>query len=314
MPRKIHHNIAHRFAYNPIFTLADMPFAVSDIHNAGCIAIDGVLHLLITVEHLQGDHAIYHATTTDRRSFRMHTRPLLSAEDDGACRDYEAQGMRDARITRIGRAIYITYLAQSRHGFRLALAEWDGADEVRRMGCISEPDTKNGALFPQKIDGRYARLERPREGGNIWISYSHDLMHWGDWRMVMHPRHGYWDFHRIGAAAPPILTDRGWLLLYYGARNLREQDLYRLGAAFLDHADPTRVIGRSNVPILAPREHYERIGDTPNILFCCGALLSGDGESLEVIYGAADSCICMATVEIDELMHVCFRDHDGENQ
>jgi len=314
MPRKIHHNIAHRFRYNPIFTLADMPFAVSDIHNAGCIAMGDVLHLLITIEHLQGDHAIYHATSTDGRNFNVDERPLLSAQDDGACEKYEDQGVRDARITCISNTIYITYLAQSEHGFRLALAEWDGADTVQRLGCISEPDTKNGTLFPEKINGRYARLERPREGGNVWISYSPDLMHWGDWRMVMHPRHGYWDFHRIGAAAPPIRTDRGWLLLYYGTRNLRGQDLFRLGAAFLDYEDPTKVLGRSNVPILAPREHYERIGDTRNILFCCGALLSDDGTSLEIIYGAADSCICLASVDVDELMRVCFRDHNGRGQ
>jgi predicted GH43/DUF377 family glycosyl hydrolase len=162
------------------------------------------------------------------------------------------------------------------------------------------------------IDGRYARLERPREGGNIWISYSDDLVHWGGWEVVMTARHGYWDYDRLGAAAPPMATDYGWLLLYHGVRSMPGGDLYRLGAAFLDREDPSNVIARSNIPILAPHERYERLGDVPNIVYCCGAILSEDGSGLEIYYGAADSCICLGTVSMDELVRVCFCPADTE--
>jgi predicted GH43/DUF377 family glycosyl hydrolase len=173
------------------------------------------------------------------------------------------------------------------------------------MALISEPDTKNGVLFPRKIEGRYVRLERPRAGGNIWISYSEDLIHWGQWKVVMTPRHGYWDYDRIGASAPPIETDCGWLVVYYGVRELPGGPLFRLGIAFLDIDDPARVVGRSNVPILAPRERYERIGDVGNLVFCCGALLAEDRSELLVYYGAADSCICLASLPREEIELVC---------
>ena len=306
MGTKIHRNIVHRYEGNPVFAILDMPFSVSDVHNAGCVRTDGQYHLLITVEHLEGDCAIYRARSDDGRRFEIDPTPMLSAADGDASPVYECQGVRDARVTRFGDLYYILYLAQSEHGVRLGLARSDMRGEVERMGLISQPDTKGGALFPEPIHGAYARLERPREGGNIWISYSDDLVHWGGWRIVMTPRHGYWDHHRIGTAAPPIATDRGWLLIYYGARVTPGGSLYRLGAAYLNREDPTQVIGRSNIPILAPRERYERLGDVPNIVFSCGAVLSEDGEALEIYYGAADSCVCLGTVALSELEKSCF--------
>jgi len=306
MGTKIHRNIVQRWEGNPIFSVGDMPFSVSDVHNAGCVKREGTYYLLITIEHLQGDCAIYCARSPDGRRFEIDPTPMLSARDEDASTVYESEGVRDARVTAFGDTYYIVYLAQSAHGVRLGLARSERCDSLNRVALISEPDTKNGALFSELIKGRYARLERPREGGSIWISYSDDLLHWGGWEVVMTPRPGYWDYHRIGGAVPPLLTEHGWLVVYYGVRAMPGGELFRLGAAFLDRDDPTRVIGRSNIPILAPHEPYERLGDVANIVFSCGAALSDDGEVLEIYYGAADSCICLGTVSIEELVGVCI--------
>jgi len=312
MSTKIRHNIMHRWEGNPILTLRDIPPRASDLYNAGCMKHEGTYYLALTVEHLQGDCAIYCARSDDGRHFTVDEEPMLSASDEDADPEYESHGVRDARMTRFGDTVYMIYLAQSPHGVRLALAGSHECGTTQRVGIISEPDTKTGALFPEKINGMYARLERPREGGNIWVSFSEDLIHWGGWEAVMTPRHGYWDYDRLGAGAPPILTEHGWLLFYHGVRGLPGGDVFRLGAAFLDRDDPTNVIGRSNIPILSPRERYERLGDVPNIVYCCGALLSDDGETVEVYYGAADSCLCLGTVALEQLLTACFRPESAE--
>lgn len=306
MGTKLQKNIVRRWEGNPVLSIRDLPFLASDVHNAGAVKYKGDYILLVTVENLPGDCSIFRARSKDGRDFTIDESPILSPSSEGPFAPYESHGVRDARITNFDGTFYIVYLAESSHGFRLGLAKTADFSAVERVALISEPDTKNGTLFPRKIGGKFARLERPREGGNIWISYSDDLIHWGGWEVVMTPRSGFWDYHRIGAAAPPLETECGWLLFYYGVKNVPGGPLFRLGLAFLDLDDPSKVIGRSNVPILAPHEPYERIGDVSNLIFSCGAVLSDDGSEVEIYYGAADSCICLGTVPVDELERVCL--------
>jgi predicted GH43/DUF377 family glycosyl hydrolase len=120
----------------------------------------------------------------------------------------------------------------------------------------------------------------------------------------MTPRSGFWDANVIGASAPPIEVERGWLLLYYGEKHTSAGPLVRLGAAVLDRDNPARVISRSNIPILSPRERYERVGDVPNVVFSCGALLEED-DTLNVYYGASDSCVCLGQAKLDEIIQNC---------
>ena len=152
-------------------------------------------------------------------------------------------------------------------------------------------------------------LERPSAGDSIWISYSDDLIHWGSSKVVITPRGGYWESNRVGAAVPPIEIEQGWLLIYYGEKDTSAGPLLRLGAAILDGGDPSCVLGRSNIPILAPRERYERIGDVGNIVFSCGALLEEAGQ-LKVYYGASDSCICLGIATVDEVVQICWENRE----
>jgi predicted GH43/DUF377 family glycosyl hydrolase len=187
----------------------------------------------------------------------------------------------------------------------MGLAVTDDLEDFQRLGVISEPGNKDGLLFPRKIGGRYARLDRPigNHIGSIWVSFSDDLMHWGDSEVIIAPRAGYWDSYRVGGSAVPIETDEGWLEIYHGVRMTSGGPIYRAGVALLDLDDPSRVISRSPVPILAPRLDYERIGDINNVVFASGAIVEDDG-SVKVYYGAADTAICVATTTMDELMDV----------
>lgn len=297
-------DVIRRYEDNPLITIDDLPFACSAVWNAGVTRFDSEYLLLLTVETLEGFGSIYLARSPDGYRFFVEPKPFMTASKQEPFARYETFGIRDPRISRIDGTYYITYLADSENGERIGLARTNDFQTVERMQLVSEPDTKGPCLFTRKFDGRYAMLERPSAGGSIWISYSYDLTHWGLATIVLTPRGGYWDSHRIGAACPPIEIDQGWLLIYYGEKDTTAGPLIRLGAAILDKNDPSRVLARSNIPILAPREKYERIGDVANVVFSCGALLENAGE-LKLYYGASDSCICLGIGTLDDIIRVC---------
>jgi predicted GH43/DUF377 family glycosyl hydrolase len=301
--KQVGRDIMHRWEGNPLIALNDLPFRVADIHNAGICRLNGDVMMLLTCESLQGYTLLYKAHSEDGMNFSVSPEPFLAPAQTGDQARYETYGIRDVRITPLEDKFYMTYIADSDRGLRLGLAVTENFQDVEFLGYLTQPDVKNGVLFPCKFNDRYALLKRPA-GGAIWMSFSEDLQYWGDERVVMTPRGGYWDASRIGAAAVPIRIEQGWLLIYYGAKDTSSGPLVRLGAAILDPEDPSKVVARSNIPILSPREKYERIGDVPNMVFSCGAVVK-DGE-LHIYYGASDSCICLATASIDELVDFCL--------
>jgi len=297
-------DVVRRWVDNPLIALEDLGFPSSDILNAGVVRYDGECFLLVTVEELQGQCRIYLARSRDGKHFTVCPDPLMTPAEDGPGAQHESLGIRDPRVTALDDTHYITYVADGDHGLRVALAKTDDFRTIERVGFLSEVDNKNGVLLDRKINGRYALLTRPNEGASIWIEYSDDLIYWGDAQVVMTPRWGFWDCNLIGAAAPPIETATGWLLIYYGEKHTSAGPLVRLGAAVLDRENPARVLSRSNVPILSPRAKYERIGDVPNVVFSCGAILDDDGI-VNIYYGASDSCICLGQVPLDEVLDAC---------
>lgn len=296
-------DMVHRWDGNPLISLDDLNFRCSDVHNAGIVRLDGEMVMLLSVESLQGYTLVYQAHSHDGINFSVDPRPFMTPARSGPRALYEDGGIRDPRITPMDDKYFITYLADGQYGFRLGLASTTDFQDIQYHGFISQPDVKNGVLFPQKFDNRYALLKRPASG-DIWLSFSADLQFWGDEKVVLTPRGGHWDSSRIGAASVPIPVEQGWLLIYYGVKDTSAGPLCRLGAAVLDRDDPSKVLARSNVPILSPRERYERIGDVPNWIFSCGSVVQ-DGE-LWIYYGASDSCICLGTAPIADIVEFCL--------
>lgn len=298
-------DLIHRWEGNPIITIDDIPFSCSDICNAAAVKFNDEYILLITIENMEGKKSIYLAKSKDGYRFNVDSKPFISISLETPFFTYENHGVFDPKISLIEEVYYITYTAASSHGFRLSLAETRDFKNVKKIGFISEPDSKGGLLFSEKIKGKYAKLEMPMDGGRIWISYSEDLIYWGEYDEIMSPRGGYWDFHKIGPAVPPFrLEDGKWLLLYYGVKNTSAGTLSRIGAAFLDSDNPAKVVLRTNIPIISPREMYERIGDIPNTVFSCGAILEGD--KLLLYYGGSQSCICIGTTTVSKIMDNCI--------
>jgi len=222
---------------------------------------------------------------------------------EGPFRLWEETGIEDPRITVLDGQFYIMYTAVSRHGYRIALARTEDFQSFERIALVSRPGNKDGVLFPEKINGLYARLDRPIGNGigSIWVSFSPDLIHWGRSQCVISPRPRFWDAYRIGASVPPIKTDQGWLEIYHGVKMTSAGPIYRTGVVLLDLENPAKVIGRCLSPVLSPREDYERIGDVGNVVFACSAIVEED-QDVKLYYGAADTSICVATCPLQELI------------
>ena len=305
--RSLGRDIVHRSEGNPLIRLGDLDFMCSDIWSAGVASFQEDIILLVTIEHLEGRQSIHLARTDEKGSFRVEKEPFIEASRDplpGSL--HELHGVMDARVTFMEGIHYIVYVAKGEHGFRIGLATTTDFVHVERCGFISEPDTKAGVLFPEKINGKFARLERPREGNSIWISYSDDLVYWGGSELLLTPRGGWWDWSRVGAGPPPMRIPEGWLLIYYGVKETQSGPLFRLGAAILDGEDPAKLVGRSNIPILSPREDYERIGNLSNIVFATGAFIKNENE-VNIVYSGADSCVCLGSTTIGEIVQTCAR-------
>jgi predicted GH43/DUF377 family glycosyl hydrolase len=311
--RKKGPDVIHRWEGNPLITLDDIPFPCNTVFNASAVRTKEGYFLLLRVEDLQGRSVLAVARSEDGFHFLVDEQPLMTPAREEPFHTYESMGLEDPRITELEGWYYIMYTAVSPYGPRLALARTHDFKTVERVALVSKPENKDGALFPRKIGGRYVRLDRPMSDGlgNIWMSYSEDLVHWGDSHLLIEVRPGYWDCDRIGASAQPIETEKGWLEIYHGVKFNSSGPLYRLGVLLLDLEDPSRVLGRSEIPVLAPREYYERVGDVNNVVFSCGAIFEEYSGNVKIYYGAADTCICMGTAKLDHLLEWCTPVDEG---
>jgi beta-1,4-mannooligosaccharide/beta-1,4-mannosyl-N-acetylglucosamine phosphorylase len=169
------------------------------------------------------------------------------------------------------------------------------------------PFNRNGVLFPRRIGGCYAMLSRPSDNGHtpfgdIFYSESPDLVHWGRHRHVLGTIPLTWQSTKVGAGPTPIETAEGWLVLYHGALTSCNGFVYSMGAALLDLEQPWHVIGRSAEYLLSPRTPYEQVGDVPNVVFPCAALVDEELDRLSVYYGAADTVVCLAHGRLSEVL------------
>jgi len=285
---------------NPILTAADWPYPVHSVFNAGATLLqDGTTLLLCRVEDRRGHSHLCAARSADGVSgWIIDAKPTLLGDVEN--HPEELWGIEDARITfvpELGKyAIAYTAFGKGGPGVSLALTE----DFIRfdRCGLVMQPDDKDAALLPRRVDGMFALVHRPiaDSGAHVWISYSPDLRSWGGHRMMLQARRGsWWDANKVGLSPPLIETERGWLMLYHGVRNTAAGCLYRLGVALFDLEQPEVLLLRGDEWIFGPEAPYETHGDVSYVTFPCGTTIGPDGDTLSLYYGAADSCIAMAT-------------------
>lgn len=295
-----------RYAENPILTAKDWPYTVNAVFNPGVAAVGNETVLLVRVEDRSGLSHLCVARSTDGfGGWTIDPEARLLPDTDS---EHERFGIEDPRITQCDDEYMVVYTGYSSAGPLVCLASTRDFLSFERLGTLMPPEDKDAALFPRTIDGRWALIHRPvaispRHAAHIWLSWSPDLRHWGDHTILIPAREGaWWDAHKVGLCPPPLLTERGWLLLYHGVRVTAAGSIYRLGLALLDRDHPERLLMRSSEWIFGPHAPYERAGDVSDVVFPCGWLLDPDGDTVRLYYGAADTSVCVATASVQALL------------
>lgn len=212
----------------------------------------------------------------------------------------QSNGIEDARFVRFenGDGTFTYYATYTAYDGKIILPQLLETDDFLRFRFITlngpAVQNKGMALFPRKIDGRYAMISR-QDDENILIMFSDNIHFWSEPKRLLAPTQP-WEFIKLGNCGSPIETEAGWLVLSHGVGAMRK---YCIGAFLLDLHDPTRVIGRLREPLLSPNE-AERDGYVPNVVYTCGSLLHRD--MLVIPYAMSDSATSFATVGLDELL------------
>jgi len=293
-----------RFQGNPILTPQHWPYAANAVMNPGATKLNTETLLLVRVEDMRGFSHLTVARSNDGfTNWRIDPSPTLQANQDS---QEEKWGLEDPRIVWLEeqKQFAITYTSFGEGGPVVSLAITRNFKTFARLGVLLPPEDKDACLFPRRFKGRFALIHRPivRGEAHMWISFSPDLKHWGDHRLLIKTRHAYWDCHRVGLACQPIETEFGWIVFYHGVRNTTAGAVYRLGLALLDTEEPWKVLRRSDEWVLGPREIYEHVGDVGGVIFPTGATISKETDQFNLYYGAADCTVAVATAPFSEIV------------
>lgn len=300
-----------RVGQNPILTPTENWWETTNVFNAGANLYQDKVVLLYRAKGNDYLSRFGLALSRDGVNFERFPNPIF---EGSSLNPYERLGVEDPRITKIddeylifytGASVYPTAeLEKSQAPSLSKKAPWrirTFLTKTKDFQTFSHGeielhfDSKDSALFPEKIGERYALLHRIYP--DMYLSYSNDLKHWHDHTKILAPRQGNWDSERVGAGPPPFKTPKGWLHFYHG---VDANHIYRLGILLHDLNNPAKVIYQSDKPILVPEEEWEKQGYVPNVVFACGAVEMG-GHYL-IYYGGADRVVGLASVRKQELL------------
>ena len=321
-----------RCAANPVLSASDVPFDASLIFNAGVCRYQGK-YVMVFRNDAGFSPAGWKvgapytnlgiAFSDDGVRWQAEPKPWRAAEELVASSP-EIQRIYDPRLTVIDGRCYLCFAVDTLHGVRGGIAVTDDFSRLEVLS-LSTPDNRNMVLFPEKVGGKYFRLERPfpeysrqyQEKFDVWCSSSPDLRYWGDSRLVLGTESVPFCNAKIGPAAPPIKTAKGWLAAFHAVWKDPSRTLfgwetsvdpaktwhkeYFAGLMLLDPDDPAKVIGMAKEPILRPETKYELEGFRGSVIFPGGMILEPDGE-VKIYYGGADTVECLATAPVEELL------------
>ncbi len=305
--------------------------------NPGIWYDDGIFYMLYRAAGDDEEHIIRFGLAISRDGInfeRISNNPVFSPSDDGP----DSGSIEDPRIVKFGEEYYVTYayrpyppgcywtfnyeevrlpnvsnnapVAYRNNITNSGLALTTDFKSWHRLGRISQSnlDDRDSILFPEKINGQYVLLHRPKEWigpeygceyPSIWITFSNDLMVWNEVsHLLIKGRKGTWE-EKVGGSAPPLRTEDGWLLLYHGV-DQGGKGFYRVGAVLLDLVNPTKIIARSKDWIMEPEKYYEMEGFYEGCVFPTGNVIVND--TLYIYYGGADKYVCVATCSIKKIL------------
>ena len=316
---------------NPILSAKDIPYEATLIFNAGVCKWQGKYVMLFRNDH-GFTEASFRAALAAGTWPKVSTNLGVATSDDGihwtpapepawSIRDDEILRVYDPRLTVVEGRVVLCFAMDTRHGLRGGVATTEDFSTFEILS-LSVPDDRNMVVFPERVGGNYVRLERPMpvysrygktEAFDIWLSESPDLRFWGRSRLVLGAEQVPFAGSKIGPAAPPIRTPKGWLATIHAVRPTERflpcwerewHKEYLAGLMLLDLDDPSKVIGLSRKPFIPPEADYERIGFRGEVIFPGGMILEDSGE-VKIYYGAADTVECLATADLGELLALC---------
>ncbi len=318
--------IITRYENNPILAMKDIPYEATCIYNAGIAKYEGkyVMVFRNDVRSAYGEMPLKGidlglATSDDGVHWDVKDKPFIRNSDVA---DGEIERFYDPRLTVIDGELYMCFAIDTKHGLRGGMAKIHDLDKIEIL-TMTVPDNRNMVLFPEKIGGMYTRLERPmpvysrgKDRFDLWMSSSPDLEFWGRSKLVLGVEDVPFANDKVGPAAPPVKTEKGWLTTFHavdidttrGKNGWEEkwQKRYTAGIMLLDLEDPSKIIGMSKEPLIAPETDYEvDEGLRQNVIFPGGMILEDSGE-VKIYYGASDTVECLATADVNDLLKLCI--------
>ncbi|MBR6372287.1 MAG: glycoside hydrolase family 130 protein [Victivallales bacterium] len=307
---------------NPLLKADMVPYPSVLTFNAGITKYNGKYVMVFRNDYDISPETIYQksgeinlglATSDDGINWSVAPKPCWSMKTDEIWRIY------DPRLTVIEGKCYVCFAMDTNHGLRGGVAVTEDFDKFEILS-LSAPDNRNMVLFPEKINGRFMRLERPlpvysrganrKESFDLWCSFSPECRYWGDTALVLGAEQVPYANSKIGPGAPPIKTKEGWLCTIHAVHKV-DSDLpcwhrdwrkvYMGGLMLLDLEDPTKIISLAQKPLLVPEEQYETHGYRGSVIFPGGMILEDTGE-VKIYYGSADTVECLATADVDDLI------------
>ncbi len=315
----------------PILTKDDIPYDASLIFNAGVAKINNKYVMVFRNDYGTDEEGWSNGTGRLRTSvgvaisdngvdnWQVAPTPLF----DSVNMKGEVHRLYDPRITVIEGTVYLCLASDTRHGICGVIAKVNDTFTDIEIISTTVPDNRNMVLFPEKVNGMYVRLERPfpvygrgnKDRFDIWCSKSPDLKFWGESKLVMGVEHVPFANDKIGPAAPPIKTEKGWLTTFHAVDIDKERGKngwegswkkrYTAGIMLLDLNDPSKVIGMYKQPLIAPELPYETDEGFRQCVIFPGGMVAEDDGTVKIYYGASDTVECVATANIDELVALC---------
>ncbi|MBS3763999.1 MAG: glycoside hydrolase family 130 protein [Planctomycetes bacterium] len=313
--------IIQRHPENPVLTRHDVPYHATLVFNAGVTKYEGRYVMVFRNDYGSWEDQTLEGTnlglafSDDGVHWEVESEPCFQLHDDEIRRAY------DPRLTVLDGRCYMCFAVDTNHGVRGGIARTDDFEDFEILS-MSVPDNRNMVLFPEKIGGKYVRLERPfpvysrgwQERFDTWLSDSPDLKYWGNSSLILPVEDVPYANTKTGPAAPPVRTDEGWLTTFHAVDTDPDRGKngwgqawkkrYTAGLMLLDLEDPSRVIGLYKEPLLAPEAEYEVSGGyRNNVIFPGGMILEPSGE-VKIYYGSADTVTCLATADVGDLLEL----------
>ena len=291
-----------RYSANPVMG-RNKNFNAKRVYNSAVVPFEGKFAGVFRADGRDGVARLFSGRSDDGINFELSADVIQWKDEAG--NPWQPNYAYDPRVIPLDGKFYIVWCTDT-CGASLGMGVTEDFVNFTRLENPFIPFNRNGVLFPRKINGKYYMLTRPSDSGHtpfgdIFVSQSPDLVHWGKHRLVMRSGGGWWQGVKIGGGTV-VETSEGWLLIYHGVSSTCNGFVYSMGAALLDLECPSKVLYRSSDAILPPEMPYETTGFVDNVIFPCAALTDADTGRIAIYYGCADTHTGICFTEINKLL------------